>query len=114
MPHHFEQSKTTNWPLIILVIIAIIVVFGLLVYFFLIKTSSESISVDEGTFPAEGEGIAIGEPNPQGCGEDLYNCEDFQTQQDAQAVYNLCFEQGAGDIHQLDNDGDGEVCEGLE
>jgi len=47
------------------------------------------------------------------CSEDKYNCGDFTTQAEAQEVYDLCISQGKGDIHQLDNDGDGVVCESL-
>lgn len=38
-----------------------------------------------------------------------YNCDDFATQEEAQAVYNQCGE----DVNRLDGDGDGIVCEAL-
>ncbi len=44
------------------------------------------------------------------CSSNVYNCGDFTTQAEAQAVYDFC---GSEDVHGLDNDGDGEVCEGL-
>jgi len=44
------------------------------------------------------------------CSSDVYNCGDFTTQEEAQAVYDEC---GPEDVHGLDNDGDGVVCEGL-
>jgi hypothetical protein len=40
---------------------------------------------------------------------DLYNCPDFQYQEDAQAVYN----QNTSDPNGLDDDSDGEACENL-
>ena len=43
------------------------------------------------------------------CNEDIYNCADFTTQTEAQAVFDAC----ETDVHQLDKDGDGVVCEGL-
>jgi hypothetical protein len=46
-----------------------------------------------------------------GCGEDLYKCADFATQADAQACFNYCITQGAGDIHRLDQDNNQIVCE---
>ena len=46
------------------------------------------------------------------CSEDFYNCADFATQAEAQEVYNACFPT-SGDIHGLDNNGDGVVCESL-
>lgn len=47
------------------------------------------------------------------CDRDAYNCTSFQTQAQAQAVYNYCVARGFGDIHKLDSDNDGEVCESL-
>lgn len=46
-----------------------------------------------------------------GCTEDLYKCADFATQGDAQACFNYCIAQGAGDIHRLDQDNNQIVCE---
>ena len=46
------------------------------------------------------------------CSEDYYNCGDFTTQEEAQDVFDECFPD-FGDVHGLDNDGDGVVCEGL-
>ena len=59
------------------------------------------------------QGIAVGEPNPNGydCSSDVYNCGNFTTQAEAQAVFDAC---GTGDIHQLDADGNGEACESLQ
>ena len=51
--------------------------------------------------------------NDINCQEDSYNCGDFITQAEAQEVFDFCDEQGAGDIHRLDNDEDGVVCESL-
>ena len=47
------------------------------------------------------------------CSDDLYNCPDFATQAAAQACYNYCVSQGHGDVHRLDRDKDGIVCEWL-
>lgn len=47
------------------------------------------------------------------CSGDLYNCSDFSTHAAAQACFNYCVGQGAGDIHGLDGDGDGDACESL-
>lgn len=111
-----QPEKPRNWPLIIFVILGALIVIGLLVYFLAIKPSSTtSEDASGGTFPTQNEDqeIDVGEPNPAGCEEDLYDCGDFDTAEEAQAAYNLCFEAGKGDIHQLDNDGDGQACEGL-
>ena len=48
--------------------------------------------------------------NGENCYADTYNCGDFTTQEEAQEVYDEC---GSEDIHRLDSDGDGIVCESL-
>lgn len=47
------------------------------------------------------------------CYADLYNCDDFATQSQAQACYDYCWSLGCGDVHHLDADHDGIVCEWL-
>lgn len=47
------------------------------------------------------------------CNGDSLNCSNFQTQAEAQACFNYCIAQGAGDIHKLDENNDGEACESL-
>lgn len=47
------------------------------------------------------------------CDHDLYNCSDFSTQAQAQAVYEYCEQLGFGDVHHLDSDHDGVACESL-
>ncbi len=72
-----------------------------------------------GTGGADGQGgqqgIAVGEPNPNGydCTADVYNCGNFSTQSEAQVAFDSCLNSGAGDVWSLDADGDGRVCEGL-
>ena len=46
------------------------------------------------------------------CSSNIYNCADFTSQKDAQDIFELC---GGidNDVHRLDNDGDGIVCETL-
>jgi hypothetical protein len=54
-------------------------------------------------------------PAPAGptcdCSNDLYNCGDFGSQSLAQACFEYCQSIGQGDIHRLDGDNDGQVCE---
>lgn len=47
------------------------------------------------------------------CDHDAYNCSDFDTQAEAQTVFNYCAALGFGDIHKLDQNNDGEACESL-
>jgi len=44
------------------------------------------------------------------CSSNFYNCGDFKTHDEAQAVYDEC---GSDDIHQLDGDDDELACESL-
>jgi len=50
---------------------------------------------------------------PCECTSDSKNCSNFKKKTEAQACYDYCISQGAGDIHRLDADGDSEVCESL-
>ena len=70
---------------------------------------------NDGALPNNNNGIAVGEPNPNGynCSSDVYNCANFTTQSEAQYVFDYCEQQGKGDIHNLDGDGNGKACEGL-
>lgn len=45
-------------------------------------------------------------------GEDL-DCEDFDTQPQAQTCYAFCFLASGYDVYELDQDGDGHACEHL-
>lgn len=47
------------------------------------------------------------------CSGDSLNCGDFGTHASAQACFNYCISQGAGDIHKLDGNNDGSACESL-
>jgi hypothetical protein len=47
------------------------------------------------------------------CSANLYNCNNFSTQAEAQACFKYCISQGRGDIHRLDGDNDGIACEHL-
>lgn len=46
------------------------------------------------------------------CTKNVYNCSSFATQAEAQAAFDACG-GSANDIHKLDGNGDGEVCESL-
>lgn len=47
------------------------------------------------------------------CTTDTYNCSDFNTQAEAQEVFDYCVDRGFGDIHRLDFDGNNVACESL-
>ncbi|MEZ4684176.1 MAG: excalibur calcium-binding domain-containing protein [Caldilineaceae bacterium] len=47
------------------------------------------------------------------CTSDVYNCSDFNTQAEAQEVFDYCVNLGFGDIHRLDQNNDGVACESL-
>jgi len=78
-------------PLIITIIILVLIVIGILIF----------LALSGGNNGVETE---------YDCSSDVYNCADFTTQSEAQEVFDYC---GPADIHRLDNDGDGVVCEGL-
>lgn len=47
------------------------------------------------------------------CEENVYNCADFKTQEEAQEVYDTCNRPDNRDRHGLDRDGDGIACQSL-
>lgn len=47
------------------------------------------------------------------CGDAVYNCDDFRTQQEAQETYEYCSFGENNDPHRLDGDNDGVACEAL-
>ena len=47
------------------------------------------------------------------CESNKYNCPDFKTHAEAQAVYKCCLEKVGTDVHRLDQDKDDIACEGL-
>ena len=51
------------------------------------------------------------EDNTYDCSSNVYNCNNFSSSSEAQYVFELC---GENDIHDLDRDGDGKVCEWLD
>ncbi len=59
------------------------------------------------------------EPTPSttascSCSTNSYNCGDFTTHDQAQAVYECCMNQVGYDVHQIDgSDNDGQACESL-
>lgn len=75
----------------------------------------------------EGAAQRVAEENASGktydCSRNTYNCSSFTTQAEAQYVFELCglpaatsTAQAGGDsndVHKLDRDGDGKVCESL-
>ena len=54
-------------------------------------------------------------PQPSGpvcdCSGDIYNCGSFSDHKSAQECFEYCISIGQGDIHRLDGDNDGSVCE---
>ena len=47
------------------------------------------------------------------CASNLYNCDDFSTHNEAQMCYKHCVSIVGSDVHGLDSDSDGVVCESL-
>jgi micrococcal nuclease len=47
------------------------------------------------------------------CQNNIYNCTDFLTQAEAQAVFDFCYQETIKDIHKLDADGNLKACERL-
>lgn len=107
-----NAPKKSSWWTIIIILIILVVVFGF--GFFGGKQAQKEDS---------GCNFGIGKTfcwiwqkttleTQYDCSSDVYNCGDFTTQAEAQEVYDYC-NPTVGDVHRLDNDGDGVVCESL-
>ena len=101
-----EPRKTWNWSVIVMGILGIIILIGIIMYFIL----NPLTLISKGTKDFFDETVNQGQETQFICNEDFYNCGNFDTQAEAQEVFDAC---GSDDIHGLDNDGDGVVCEGL-
>ncbi len=66
---------------------------------------------DSGNLTGLTLGQVCGADTPDG-GKDEYNCDDFATQQEAQAKMDECVVNGK-DVNGLDGDNDGVACEAL-
>ncbi len=106
-----EPRKTRKWSVIIFGVIGILLLIGI-IWFFVWRPAS-SVSEEGSNFLDNLNVNNTGSDNGGlefVCNEDFYNCDDFETQLEAQNVFDAC---GPEDIHGLDNDGDGVVCESL-
>lgn len=73
-------------------------------------TSTPTISSTTEQQPDQGNGETLSDIAPCICTENTYNCRDFESSADAQACFEYCL-ASTGDIHELDRDGDKQVCE---
>ena len=81
-----------------LILISCIIIFLALITFLIIKF-----------FPFEKNDTS----QKYNCESDTYNCGDFETQAEAQEVFEYCG-GSENDIHRLDADGNGLACESLD
>ena len=100
--------------LISIIIVVILIIAGVVALIMLSSPGEKSGELDLGDDVWQGPITIIPE-----CLFDAYNCGNFTTQAEAQEVFDYCFNAKGfegipmGDIHGLDNDGDGIVCESL-
>ena len=73
-------------------------------------TLVETGSVQESIIKRDDKGNALYGAT---CEENVYNCSNFKTQEEAQEVYETCNTPDNRDRHGLDRDGDGVACQSL-
>lgn len=118
-----EQPIPTkrNWLKIILLILVALVIVSAAIYFvtnqnpFGKKGGNNTILGDNSNseFGLNWSNISMLRDGLYDCSKNVYNCVNFTTQAEAQAVYDYCKGLGAGDIHGLDSGKNGIVCEGM-
>jgi micrococcal nuclease len=84
------------------------------------QAQAEKLGIWSPPFEPTGTQVLIIAPTPTGgrvepdipcsCSRDLYNCNDFETQEDAQICFDFCWVVKDKDIHKLDRDFDGLAC----
>jgi hypothetical protein len=104
-------KRPTNWPAIILISLGVIVAI-LLIIFVVVPAFSGGSNQCPSDYPREICDKYWPDAVPN-CQADSFNCESFDTQEGAQWVYDFCADYGYGDVHNLDPDGDGVVCEDI-
>ncbi len=50
-------------------------------------------------------------PTRYDCTADIYDCSDFESQNEAQQVFEYCLENTGFDIHKLDRNINGKACD---
>src|SRR3989344_8509866 len=76
------------------------------------SSCQEEVS-DVSKVPNEDDNVTVNQSTDTiECSLNKYNCSDFKTQAEAQGVFETCGGV-ANDVHKLDRDGDGKVCESL-
>jgi hypothetical protein len=83
----------------------------------LLVATETTETVPESSAPPE-EPVSVPDAAPASppvcdCSANLYNCANFSGPQDAQICYDYCKQVTGGDVHLLDADQDGVVCESV-
>lgn len=95
------KKEKLIWLILIIASIIIIALLGFIVW---------DLSVDRNVYDVNPDQ----DNSSVNCSSDSYDCSNFSSQEDAQRVYDYCLDLNSNkDVHNLDNDGDGVVCEGL-
>jgi len=68
---------------------------------------------DSVLIPKKGNTLILEPPKVCACNKNAYNCDDFNSQYQAQQCFLYCLGQKNKDIHRLDGDHDGRACESL-
>lgn len=74
----------------------------------------ESVGYDIYGLDLDHDGVAcesVAEPARHHCEENIYNCTDFASQDEAQQLHDFCWYSTNIDVHRLDPDRDGIACE---
>ena len=97
-------KNTVDWNMVVLIFMGILTVLVFTTIFIFIPTYVKEV--------LDKPPVEISSPSID-CSVDIYNCENFTIQPEAQDVFNYCGFLGLGDIHRLDPNGNGIACEEL-
>ena len=104
------MKRETLIIILVLAVLVTIVLVTLLIIDLKTNKSSDIIQGDDSDIQEQIDELFA----QDNCTDDVYNCDDFITQQDAQDTFELCGGLEGNDIHGLDGNNDGVVCEILD
>jgi hypothetical protein len=113
-----DHSSPINWSVILLILGGILTILVLIAVFFIIPHYAEKyfgnkINGNLNNLTNNNTKQVLSNTTYD-CSSDIYNCNNFTTQAQAQAVYDYCINTTLGDVNGLDADKNGKACEGLD
>ena len=111
-PVGVKKSRLWIWIVVVmLVVIAVFVLVFMLGSGEVVREPADDSTIENESAEDGNEVVNVASSETQ-CGSDVYNCANFSSHDEAQAVFEFCGGPG-NDVHRLDGDKDGIACGAL-